>query len=89
MDCGAPLAPVGGSVYYTGTGNGSKALIECGEGLKLQRDDVTHVALCTANGSWFPDPSIYRCIKAVDAGGCISVFMTPISVVTFLQREAV
>ena len=68
VDCGAPPNPMGGSVHYTGTGNGSKALIECSEGLKLQGDGVNHVVVCTANGNWLPDPFTHRCIEAVDTG---------------------
>ena len=68
MDCGNPLTPVGGYVHYTGTREGSKALIECGEGMKLEGNYVNTLAVCSANGSWFPDPSIHRCIHIFNTG---------------------
>ena len=54
---------MGGTLHYTGTERGSKAIIQCGGGLELQGDDVNHVAVCTTNGSWFPDPSSQRCFE--------------------------
>ncbi|CAI8023414.1 Sushi, von Willebrand factor type A, EGF and pentraxin domain-containing protein 1 [Geodia barretti] len=63
VDCEIPLAPLGGTLHHTGTERGSKALIECSGGLELQGDDVNRVAVCTANGTWFPDPSTQRCFE--------------------------
>ncbi|CAI8037390.1 hypothetical protein GBAR_LOCUS20910, partial [Geodia barretti] len=63
VDCGTPLAPMGGTLHYTGTERSSKALIECGRSLELQGDDVNRVAVCTANGTWFPDPSTQGCFE--------------------------
>ena len=63
VDCGTPLAPMGGTLHYTGTERSSKALIECGRNLELQGDDVNRVAVCTANGTWFPDPSTQGCFE--------------------------
>ena len=62
VDCGAPTAPVGGSAHYTGTGRGSKALIECGDGMTLQGNMTSYVTVCTGNGRWSPDHSSLKCV---------------------------
>ncbi|CAI8049548.1 Sushi, von Willebrand factor type A, EGF and pentraxin domain-containing protein 1, partial [Geodia barretti] len=63
VNCEIPVAPLGGTLHHTGTERGSKAVIECSGGLELQGNDVNRVAVCTANGTWFPDPSSQRCFE--------------------------
>ena len=71
MDCGVPNAPIDGFIHYTGTEKGSRAVIECGEGLALEGDGVTHVAVCTVNASWSPDFSSWTCFKTFGGGQCL------------------
>ena len=53
VSCGAPAGPINGSVYYTSTGEGSTAVIQCDEGLALQGRYVDYISMCI-NGSWLP-----------------------------------
>ena len=59
VDCGNPLPPANGSIHYTGSKEGSKAIIECLAGFQLLGQPI---AECCGNGSWEPDTSKQQCI---------------------------
>ena len=70
VDCGAPVPPTNGSVHYTGTREGSRAVTQCGAGLALQGGREA-VSVCGSNGLWVPDTGSLMCVHNTNTAGQI------------------
>ena len=68
VDCGVPIAPVGGSVHYTDTGLDSKAVVQCDNGTALVGKGVSYISICLGNGSWLPDTAMLQCSNVSTTG---------------------
>ncbi len=53
-------SPVAGVTFspFSDTTEGANISFNCGQGLELQREDVS---VCSSNGSWVPDPAHRIC----------------------------
>ena len=61
VNCGVPRPPGNGTIVnYTGTLEGSTVFYQCNFGFGPQG---ILTAVCTANGSWIPDPAHVTCRK--------------------------
>lgn len=62
VNCGVPRPPGNGTIVnYTGTLEGSTVFYQCNFGFGPQG---VLTAVCTANGSWIPDPARVTCRKS-------------------------
>ena len=54
---------MGGFLHYTSTTENSTVISLCDVGFTMEGNKSHSVSVCVNDGSWIPDPSLWRCIE--------------------------